>query len=221
MGPKKRKFGIGQDVLPRTTNLARMVKWPKYVRLQRQRKTLMQRLKVPGCVAQFSHTLKPDITNQLFKVLKKHQPETKSERKNRLKTNVAEGKDTPAPSAVVVYGIKQVTQSITKKKAKMVIIASDVEPLEIVMWLPALCIKQGVPFTIVKGKARLGQICHQKQATCLALCNVAAQSKSDVDKLISSIRPEWLDCGPYKQIGGGEISAKTQAKLDAQNKVVL
>ena len=34
-----------------------MVKWPQYVRLQRQRKILQLRLKVPPALAQFSHTL--------------------------------------------------------------------------------------------------------------------------------------------------------------------
>jgi hypothetical protein len=36
---RTRNFGIGQDIQP-TRNLSRMVKWPEYVRLQRQRKIL-------------------------------------------------------------------------------------------------------------------------------------------------------------------------------------
>ncbi|KAH0309298.1 hypothetical protein KCU74_g15236, partial [Aureobasidium melanogenum] len=34
---RPRNFGIGQDIQPRR-NLSRMVRWPEYVRLQRQRK---------------------------------------------------------------------------------------------------------------------------------------------------------------------------------------
>jgi len=39
-----------------------------------------------------------------------------------------------------------------------VLIAHDVDPIELVVWLPALCRKMNVPYCIVKGKARLGQV---------------------------------------------------------------
>ncbi|KAG0012624.1 60S ribosomal protein L8B, partial [Entomortierella chlamydospora] len=39
-----KNFGVGQDVQP-IKDLSRYVKWPEYVRLQRQRKILNQRLK--------------------------------------------------------------------------------------------------------------------------------------------------------------------------------
>ena len=35
-------------------------------------------------------------------------------------------------------------------------IAHDVNPIELVVWLPALCRKMGVPYCIIKGKVRLG-----------------------------------------------------------------
>lgn len=44
-------------------------------------------------------------------------------------------------------------------KAQLVLIAHDVDPIELVVWLPALCRKMNVPYCIVKGKARLGQVC--------------------------------------------------------------
>lgn len=59
---------------------------------------------------------------------------------------------------VVKYGINHVTQLVEAKKAQLVVIAHDVDPIEIVVWLPALCKKMGVPYVIVKGKARLGQV---------------------------------------------------------------
>ena len=43
-------------------------------------------------------------------------------------------------------------------KAQLVVIAHDVDPIELVVWLPALCRKMGVPYAIVKGKARLGAV---------------------------------------------------------------
>lgn len=53
---KPKNFGIGGDIRPKT-DMGRFVAWPKYVRLQRQRKILYQRLKVPPSINQFSDTL--------------------------------------------------------------------------------------------------------------------------------------------------------------------
>jgi len=74
---------IGQDIRPRT-DLTRFVKWPEYVRLQRQKVILHQRLKVPPAIAQFAHTLDKNTATQLFKLLNKYRPETKQEKKARL-----------------------------------------------------------------------------------------------------------------------------------------
>jgi large subunit ribosomal protein L7Ae len=76
--------------------LTRFVKWPEYVRLQRQKVILHQRLKVPPAIAQFAHTLDKNTATQLFKLLNKYRPETKQEKKARLlasATATAENKD--------------------------------------------------------------------------------------------------------------------------------
>ena len=51
-----RNFRIGGDIQPKR-DLTRFVKWPKYIRIQRQKRILMQRLKVPPAINQFSQTL--------------------------------------------------------------------------------------------------------------------------------------------------------------------
>ena len=57
-----------------------MVKWPQYVRLQRQRKILNMRLKVPPALSQFQHTLDRNTAVAVFKLLNKYRPETKQEK---------------------------------------------------------------------------------------------------------------------------------------------
>ena len=64
-------YFTGQDIQPKT-DLTRFVKWPEYVRLQRQKVILNQRLKVPPAIAQFSHTLDKNTATQLFKLLNKY-----------------------------------------------------------------------------------------------------------------------------------------------------
>lgn len=50
-----RNFGIGQHIQPKR-DLTRFVKWPKYIRIQRQKRILYQRLKIPGTINQFNLT---------------------------------------------------------------------------------------------------------------------------------------------------------------------
>ena len=45
---------------------------------------------------------------------------------------------------------------------------NGVSSLQLVVFLPALCRKMGVPYCIVKGKARLGRLVHRKTCTSVA-----------------------------------------------------
>ena len=51
---------------------------------------------------------------------------------------------------------------------------------QIVLWLPSLCRKMGVPYCIVKGKSRLGAVVHKKTATVLCLTRVRNEDKPQV-----------------------------------------
>lgn len=55
---------------------------------------------------------------------------------------------------VIKFGLKHVTTLIEEQKASLVVIAHDVNPIELVVWLPALCRKMGIPYCIMKGKVR-------------------------------------------------------------------
>merc|ERR1711872_943306 len=140
---RPKNFGIGSDVQPKRDQ-TRFVRWPKYVRLQRLKRILYQRLKVPPSINQFTQTLDQQTATQMFKLLHKYRPERKADGKS----------DTEKKPVVIKYGINHITKLIESKKAKLVCIAHDVDPIEIVVWLPALCRKMGVPYCIVKGKAR-------------------------------------------------------------------
>jgi len=54
-------------------------------------------------------------------------------------------------------GANETTKSIESGKAKVVVIASDVNPEEIVMHLPILCEEKGIPFVYVPTKLDLGR----------------------------------------------------------------
>ncbi|EPS33212.1 60S ribosomal protein L8-B [Penicillium oxalicum] len=224
---RSRNFGIGQDVQPKR-NLSRFVKWPEYVRLQRQKKILNMRLKVPPSIAQFQNTLDRNTAAQTFKLLAKYRPETKAEKKERLvqeATAVSEGKkkeDVSKKPYHVKYGLNHVVGLVENKKASLVLIAHDVDPIELVVFLPALCRKMGVPYAIVKGKARLGTVVHKKTSAVLALTEVRAEDKAEFSKLLSAIKEGYTDKyeDARRHWGGGIMGAKANARQEKKRKAV-
>merc|ERR1712098_177904 len=216
---RPKNFGIGQDIQPKR-DLTRFVRWPKYVVLQRQKAVLQQRLKVPPPINQFSMTLDRPTATQVFKLLDKYRPESKQAKKQRLLAKAekkVDGKD-DAPSKrppVVRQGLNTVTTLVEKKKAQLVVIAHDVEPIELVMHLPALCRKMGVPYCIVKGKARLGRVVHRKTATCLAFSNVNPEDRPALNKVIEAVKTNFNDRFEElrKHWGGGVMGSKSQARV--------
>eukprot|EP00729_Bicosta_minor_P007132 gene7132-20762_t len=256
--PRRRTFGIGGDI-PGKRDLGRFVKWPKYVRLQRQHRVLYKRLKVPPAINQFTQTMDKTGATELFRLMDKYRPEDKATKKDRLKAEAVaktEGKeaDKGAKPEVIKYGINHVTALIEKKKTKLVVIAHDVEPIEeieqvhpsrwgclvagstrvslhasdslalvldlvfdisIVIWLPALCRKMDVPYCIVKGKARLGQVVHKKTATVLAFTDVKKEDQTSFNKLTESIRNNFNERADTfrKTWGGGIMGSKTIHKV--------
>merc|ERR1711898_83718 len=83
---KKRTFSIGGDILPKKRDLTRFVRWPKYVRLQRSKMTLLKRIKIPPAINQFSNSFDKRQASQLFRLLNNLKPETKTERSERLRS---------------------------------------------------------------------------------------------------------------------------------------
>jgi len=217
---RPKNFGIGQDIQPKT-DLTRFVKWPEYVRLQRQKVILNQRLKVPPAIAQFSHTLDKNTATQLFKLLNKYRPETKQEKKARLEAlakataeeKEAQAKDSKKP-LFVKYGLNHCVALIEAKKASLVVIAHDVDPIELVVFLPALCRKMGVPYVIVKGKARLGTVVHKKTAAVVTLQDVRSEDQRELATLVSAAKANFSDkYDEQRRQWGGGIRGNKSAQM--------
>eukprot|EP00123_Amoebidium_parasiticum_P019268 comp24405_c0_seq1/m.46675 comp24405_c0_seq1/g.46675 ORF comp24405_c0_seq1/g.46675 comp24405_c0_seq1/m.46675 type:complete len:265 (-) comp24405_c0_seq1:88-882(-) len=217
---RSRNFGIGGDIQP-TRDLSRYVRWPKYIRLQRQKSVLLQRLKVPPSLNQFTKTLDKHTAAELLKLAANYRPETKAQKKERL-TAIAQAKaeGKPAPEQkkpqVLKYGINHVTALIEKKKAKLVVIAHDVDPIEIVVWLPALCRKMGVPYCIVKGKARLGALLHLKKASAIAFTDIKQADLAAFNKLTEAVNANFTEKWEEdrKHWGGHILGQKSLAARD-------
>ena len=77
---RPKSFRIGGDIQPKK-DLTRFMKWPKYILIQRQKRVLMSRLKVPPQVNQFTKSMDKNQSNGLIKLLAKYMPESHKEKK--------------------------------------------------------------------------------------------------------------------------------------------
>ncbi|CAD6264843.1 unnamed protein product [Miscanthus lutarioriparius] len=210
---RPKQFRIG-GALPSKKDLHRFVKWPKVVCIQRQRRILK--------LTSWQY----DWATNLFKMLLKYRPEDKAAKKERLLKRAlaeSEGKTVEAKKPIVVkYGLNHVTYLIEQSKAQLVVIAHDVDPIELVVWLPALCRKMEVPYCIVKGKARLGSIVHKKTASVLCLTTVKNEDKLEFSKILEAIKANFNDKFDEvrKKWGGGIMGSKSQAKTKAREKLL-
>jgi len=235
-----RDYRIGRDLQPKR-DMSRFVKWPRYVRLQRQRSVLKKRLKVPPSINQFTRTIDKNAADNLFRFLIKYRPEARDAKKKRLfetakaRAGDEKGKDTKKDDKkdakkddkkkdgkpiLLKYGINHVTTLIESKKAKLVVIAHDVDPIEIVVWLPALCRKMEIPFCIVKSKSRLGRLVHKKTATAVAVTEVKPEDAGKLEQFIASAKAQYNDDVARPKWGGGMLGPKAIAVVRRREKAV-
>jgi len=221
-----RHYGIGRAV-QHSSDLSRFVKWPRYVRIQRQRSILKKRLKVPPSINQFTRAVDKNQASTLFRLLAHYRPESVEDKSKRLKAKAEAGVKGKADISktekplFVKYGLNHITQLVESKKAKLVVIAHDVDPIELVVWLPALCRKMDVPYVIVKSKARLGHLVHKKTTSVLALTEVRKEDASKLEQVVSNARLQFNDnVAERRRWGGGVMGSKAQAVTKKRERAI-
>eukprot|EP00919_Chromeraceae_sp_WS-2016_P021436 GHVR01050612.1.p1 GENE.GHVR01050612.1~~GHVR01050612.1.p1 ORF type:complete len:125 (-),score=20.53 GHVR01050612.1:3992-4366(-) len=124
---------------------------------------------------------------------------------------MAEKKDIDKPRPFhLKFGLNHVTKLVEERKAQLVVIANNVDPIELVVWLPALCRKMNIPYCFVKGKAELGKLVHQKNAAAVALTEVRKEDEGEFGNLTTAFRANFNDNKEIrKKIGGFQRGAKS------------
>jgi len=222
---ERKNTGIGFDQ-PRR-DVTRFVKWPRYVRIQRQRKILMLRLRIPPPIYQFSRAWDRNNAMSFFKLASKYRLESKRQRRSRLlrwakvrATHPAENTHFIKPLTLVA-GLNAVTRALEKKKAQLVVIAHDANPLELVVWLPALCRKLEVPYAIIKGKSRLGHLTNTKTSLAVAFTKVHKEDQDLLTRLAKAAKEHFNENADLRrQWGGATLGAKSLHKLKKQQALI-
>ena len=218
--------------MPPKRDLSRFVKWPRYIRIQRQRAILKKRLKVPPAINQFTRALDKNQAANLFRLLAHYRPESRKEKIERLKKQAQEelkddgkkDKEAAGPPSgskplFIKYGLNHVTDLVEQRKARLVVIAHDVDPIELVVWLPALCRKMGVPYCIVKGKSRLGHLVWKKTVSAIAVTETRREDAAKLEQIVGNVRLQYNDnVTDRRRWGGGVVGPKATAVVRKREK---
>merc|ERR1719482_2349403 len=189
------------------------------------KRVMLMRLKVPPAVNQFNSAIDKNQAAALLRLCKKYMPESREAKKARLMEMAQQKKDgqevkTKKPQ-VLKYGLNHVTTLIENNSAKLVAIAHDVDPIELVVWLPALCRKKEVAYCIIKGKGRLGQLVHKKSASCIAITSVQKEDQKDLDTLMNNFKAQFNDNADVRRKwGGGIMGIKSQHVMQRREKAI-
>jgi len=89
----------------------------------------------------------------------------------------------------VKKGTNETTKAIDRGQAKLVVIAKDVEPKEIVMHLPVLCEEKKCEYVYIPSKEELGRAVGINVSTASACITELGEAKDLVEDIIKKIKP--------------------------------
>jgi len=85
-------------------------------------------------------------------------------------------------------GTNETTKSIERGRAKLVVVAENVEPPEIVAHLPLLCDERKAPYVYVPDKRRIGAAVDLSVSAAAATIEDPGDAKNLVDEIVSKLK---------------------------------
>jgi len=113
-------------------------------------------------------------------------------------------------------GTNETTKAIERGLAKLVLIAEDVDPPEIVAHLPLLCEERNVPYIYVPSKERLGKAAGIETQAASACIIDPGQATTELENLIKAINEIRVKAGlnpiqPRAEVPAAAPAAKKAA----------
>jgi len=87
----------------------------------------------------------------------------------------------------VKVGVNEVTKAIERGVAKLVLVAQDTSPLEIVMHLPLLCKEKSIAFSVVKTRKSLGEKAGIGVSTAALAVIDEGEAKKELQELVKRL----------------------------------
>ena len=84
-------------------------------------------------------------------------------------------------------GMNETTKAIEREKAKLVVVANNINPPEIVMHIPPLCEEKKIPFIDSPSKADLGSAAGLKVPTSAIAVLDAGEAKKQLKEVVEEL----------------------------------
>ena len=91
-------------------------------------------------------------------------------------------------SGKVKKGTNETTKAVERGNAKLVVIATDVDPPEIVAHLPLLCDAKKIPFVYVPSKKKLGEAVNIEVGAASVAIVEGGEAENDIKKVVDKIK---------------------------------
>ena len=104
-----------------------------------------------------------------------------------LQEDAIEALEVARDTGTVKKGTNETTKAIERGNAKLVLVAEDVQPEEIVMHLPELADEKGVPFVFVASQDDVGHAAGLEVGSAAAAVVDAGQAEDDVEDVASKV----------------------------------
>jgi len=91
-------------------------------------------------------------------------------------------------SGKIRKGTNEATKSIERGRAKLVVVAENVEPPEIVAHLPILCEERKAPYVYVPDKRRIGEAVNLTVAAAAAAIEEPGDAEGLLNEIVSKLK---------------------------------
>lgn len=106
---------------------------------------------------------------------------------NELADKAYEAIEIAKTTGKIKKGTNETTKVIERGIAKLVVVAKDVNPSEVVMHLPALCKEKNIPFIEVPSKEELGAAAGLEVSTSSVAIVQEGEAKDLIKEIVSKL----------------------------------
>jgi len=92
-------------------------------------------------------------------------------------------------------GTNETTKAVERGLAKLVLIAEDVDPPEVVAHLPLLCDEKKIPYVYVPSKAKLGKAAGLEVAAASACIIEPGEAKDLMEEIVKKVQEIRVKAG--------------------------
>ena len=86
-------------------------------------------------------------------------------------------------------GVNETTKNVERQKAKLVVLAGDVDPPQVVFHLPLICDEKNVPYVYVDTKDDLGKAAELSVGcSAIAVVNVPKEQEATLKDIASKVK---------------------------------